>query len=128
MGVFMKNVLVVEQEPILLAILQKRLEAEGFNTVGCSDGLKAKELIRTFSPNYIISNLLIPFYSGQEILLLAKEQSENIRVIILALLSQEDVRDSLLKLGADAYFYKPFDLEELVNAIFQFEPESNFAD
>lgn len=113
----MKKVLIVEQEPILLAIVEKRLKAEGWETATCGDGKMARELIDSFQPTMLITNLLIPFYSGKEVVAYAFEKLPKVFVIIVALFQQEDAKDALLQMGVHAYFSKPFNLEELVSYI-----------
>lgn len=113
----MHKILIVEQEPILLAIIQKRLEAEGWETAGCADGKMARDLIVSFQPNLLITNLLIPFYSGKEVMVYALEKIKNIYIIIIGLFQQNEAKASLLEMGAKKYFSKPFDIEELINHI-----------
>jgi DNA-binding response OmpR family regulator len=110
----MNRVLIVEQEPILLAIIVKRLEAEGWETAACEDGKSARDLIDSFQPDMLITNLLIPFYSGKEVMVYALEKIPSIYIIIVGLFQQEDAKESLLQMGAHKYFSKPFDLEELI--------------
>ncbi|MEI6264328.1 MAG: response regulator [Sphingobacteriia bacterium] len=110
----MNKLLIVEQEPILLAIVEKRLKAEGWETAACGDGKTARELIESFQPDMLITNLLIPFYSGKEVIAYALEKIPGIYIIIVALFQQEDAKEAYLEMGAQAYFSKPFDLEELV--------------
>jgi two-component system, OmpR family, phosphate regulon response regulator PhoB len=51
----MNKVLIVEQEPILLAIIEKRLQAEGWETACCNDGKSARDLIDSFQPDLLIT-------------------------------------------------------------------------
>ncbi len=110
----MNKVLIVEQEPILLAIIEKRLQTEGWETAACEDGKTARELIDSFQPDMLITNLLIPFYSGKEVMVYAMGKIQKICIIIVGLFQQNEAKESLLQMGAQMYFSKPFDLEELV--------------
>ena len=110
----MNKLLIVEQEPILMAIVEKRLKAEGWETAACGDGKTARELIDSFQPDMLMTNLLIPFYSGKEVIAYALEKYPAMFIVIVALFQQEDTKDDLLQMGAHAFFSKPFDLEELV--------------
>ncbi|TAH09555.1 MAG: response regulator [Sphingobacteriia bacterium] len=110
----MNKVLIVEQEPILMAIVEKRLLAEGWETAACGDGKTARELIDSFQPDMLITNLLIPFYSGKEVIAYALEKLPKLFIIIVALFQQEDAKEEHLEMGVHTYYSKPFDLEELV--------------
>ncbi len=110
----MKKLLIVEQEAVILEILDHCFSANGWVTAGCSDGKKAMELIDSFQPDLMLTNILIPFFSGIELLQEAKSKNHPIEVVILALLIDEGVQKQCYEMGAAAYLTKPFDLESLL--------------
>ena len=71
----MKKLLIVEQEAVILEILNQRFLADGWTTACCSDGKTAMELMDSFQPNLMLTNILIPFYSGIELLQAARAKS-----------------------------------------------------
>jgi two-component system, OmpR family, response regulator VicR len=107
----MKKLLIVEQEAVILEILNQRFLADGWTTVCCSDGKTAMELMDSFQPNLMLTNILIPFYSGIELLQAARAKSTPIEVVMLALLIDDAVKKQCFEIGAAAYLTKPFDLE-----------------
>ena len=82
----MKKLLIVEQEAVILEILNHCFTANGWVTAGCSDGKQAMELMNSFQPDLLLTNILIPFYSGIELLQAARTKPNPIEVVILALL------------------------------------------
>jgi DNA-binding response OmpR family regulator len=113
----MKKLLIVEQEAVILEILNQRFLADGWTTVCCSDGKTAMELMDSFQPNLMLTNILIPFYSGIELLQAARAKSNPIEVIMLALLIDDAVKKQCFEMGAAAYLTKPFDLEILLQEL-----------
>jgi len=108
------KVLIIEDEPALQETLKLNLELEGYHVETLSTGLNAISHIRSFSPDLILLDIMLPVLSGTEIYKELKEQRINIPVIFLT--AKDDVKDKIegLKLGADDYITKPFDLEELL--------------
>jgi DNA-binding response OmpR family regulator len=113
----MKKLLIVEQEAVILEILNQRFSADGWTTAYCSDGKSALELMDSFCPTIVLTNILIPFYSGIELLQIARSKNQPIEVVILALLVDDTVKKQCYDMGAAAYLTKPFDLEELLQTV-----------
>ncbi|HQR93477.1 MAG: hypothetical protein B7Y15_09980 [Bacteroidetes bacterium 24-39-8] len=113
----MKKLLIVEQEAVILEILNRRFSADGWTIACCSDGKSAMELMDTFCPNILLTNILIPFYSGIELLQSARSHANQIDVVVLALLVDDAVKTQCFDMGAVAYLTKPFDLEELLQTV-----------
>jgi two-component system, OmpR family, response regulator VicR len=113
----MKKLLIVEQEAVILEILNQRFLADGWTIATCSDGKSALELMDSFSPQILLTNILIPFYSGIELLQIARSKNHPIKVVILALLVDETVKAQCYEMGSAAYLTKPFDLEDLLQTV-----------
>lgn len=94
--------------------LRLNLELEGYEVDVLSSGLNAIEHIRTFSPDLILLDIMLPGMSGTAIY--QQLSKENSRIPVIFLTAKNDVKDKIegLKLGADDYITKPFDLEELL--------------
>lgn len=110
----LSKVLIIEDELSLQETLRLNLELEGYDVDVLSSGLHALEHIRSFSPDLILLDIMLPGMSGTDIYQqLSKEQ---IRTPVIFLTAKNDVKDKIegLKLGADDYITKPFDLEELL--------------
>lgn len=123
----MKKLLIVEQEAVILEILNQRFLADGWTIACCSDGKTAMDLINSFEPDIILTNILLPFYSGIELLQAARERIHPIEVVVLALIIDPAVQEQCLSMGAAAYLTKPFDLEELLQTVNQVSLQAKFS-
>jgi two-component system, OmpR family, response regulator VicR len=108
-----KRVLVVEDDPVLTRVLNDNLSFEGFEVQCVSDGNAATSAAKAFAPDLVLLDVNLPGKSGFE---LVEGWRENLRTSIIFLTAKGQKGDKLrgLKLGADDYVTKPFDLEELL--------------
>ena len=108
------KILVIEDEKALLETLKLNLELEGYVVETCDSGEKALLQITKFNPDLVLLDIMLPVLNGIEIYSQLKEQMVTTPVIFLT--AKNNVQDKIegLKLGADDYITKPFDLEELL--------------
>jgi len=108
------KILIIEDELTLQQTLKLNLELENYETETCNSGADAISIIKNFKPNLILLDIMLPELGGIEIYKLLKDLNINIPVIFLT--AKNNVKDKIegLKLGADDYITKPFDLEELL--------------
>jgi DNA-binding response OmpR family regulator len=108
------KILVAEDEPILIRTIEVRLRKDGHELCLASDGQQAIEKIAAFSPDMIITDIMMPFASGLEIISFTRQQEgKKPSIIILSSMGQEDVVLEAFRLGADDYITKPFSPNEL---------------
>ncbi len=116
------TVLVVEDDPTILQLLEVNFEMEGFAVLCADGGEAALEHARDGQPDVIVSDVMMPGMSGLELTkaLKASEATKHIPVILLSAKAQgTDIRQGL-DAGADDYITKPFeplDLIDRVNAL-----------
>lgn len=118
------TVLVVEDDPTILQLLDVNFEMEGYLVLRAEDGEQGLAVAQASRPDIIVSDVMMPKMSGIE-LVVALKQAEATRSIPVILLSAKaqgaDVRAGL-EAGADDYITKPFeplDLIDRVNALLQ---------
>lgn len=111
-----KEIFIVEDEPDLRDTLQFNFENEGFIVKSFSNGESFLEAIKNDKPNLVILDLMLPGISGLDVCreLRAKENYENIAVVMLTAKSEEIDRIVGFELGADDYVTKPFSVRELI--------------
>jgi len=112
-----KNVLLVEDEPLLGNLLKQRLEREGINVILNRDGEEALATLRGFKPDLILLDIILPKISGFEVLeqLKIDPQFERAPVIIVSNLGQDSDIAKGESLGAVQYFVKArLSIEDLV--------------
>jgi DNA-binding response OmpR family regulator len=114
-----KRVLLVEDEPHMVELLKFRLVENHYEVATAGDGYAALNQVRSFKPNLVILDLMLPKIDGYTIcrLLKSNEEYRLIPVMILSARStDEDVRRGLA-MGADAYMTKPYDPPALLGKI-----------
>jgi len=108
------TILVAEDEPMLLKTIELKLKKEGYEVIATADGREAIEKIEASSPDMVITDIMMPFSSGLEIISLVRQKiKKKIPIIILSAIEQEKVVLEAFELGADDYITKPFSLNEL---------------
>ncbi|MBA3955263.1 MAG: response regulator [Acidimicrobiia bacterium] len=115
------RVLVVDDDPVILKLLQVNFEMEGYLVTTAADGVKGLQAAREERPDVIISDVMMPHMNGLELVaaLGADAMTGAIPIILLSARAQEtDVNDGL-HAGADDYVTKPFDPLELIDRVQQ---------
>ncbi len=107
-----KRVLVVEDDPVLSRVLDDNLTFDGFEVRVVADGRLAPNVAREFAPDLVLLDINLPGKSGLD---LCEQWRRGSRTPIIFLTAMGQKRDKLegLRIGADDYVTKPFDLEEL---------------
>jgi two-component system response regulator VicR len=120
------KILIAEDDVLMVKILEFILQKEGYQVTSCKDGLSAIEKIPVMIPDLIITDIVLPFRSGLEIIRYSKENFENIPVIVVSSLGEEEgtVLEAF-KLGADDFVPKPFNPNELLLRIRRFFSKKN---
>ncbi len=108
-----QRILIVEDDAGLARVLNDNLTFEGFQVKTVGDGTLAIAAAKSFAPNLIILDVMLPGKNGFE---LCREWRDGSRIPTIVLTARADRKDKLtgLQLGADDYVTKPFDLEELI--------------
>lgn len=109
------NVLIVDDDPIAIEMLDYFLQEAGYNVERAANGKQALEKIRTFSPRIIISDVEMPEMNGIELCRAVRERQSTQYTYFILLTCHSDLKSVLLGLdsGADDYLSKPFHHEEL---------------
>lgn len=125
----MSSILIVEDEPRIVAFLTKGLKAAGFAPHTISTGLEAVELALQTNFDLIILDVGLPDIDGFEVLQRLRGQGVTAPVIMLTARSSVADRVAGLEGGADDYMPKPFSFEELLARIrVRLRPEAAGAD
>ena len=108
------KILVAEDEPMLLKTIELKLKKEGYEVITTIDGREAVAKIETEDPDMVITDIMMPYVSGLEIVaIVRKKTGKKIPIIMLSAMEQEKVVMEAFELGADDYITKPFSLNEL---------------
>jgi two-component system, OmpR family, alkaline phosphatase synthesis response regulator PhoP len=109
------RILVVDDEPDLLLLLQEHLTQEGFVVLTASAGMQAISMARSEQPDLILLDVMMPGVSGFDVCNILQDfpETREIPVIFLTAITETKRKVMGLNLGADDYVTKPFDLREL---------------
>src|SRR6266699_1993327 len=110
------RVLVVEDNPTLGLVIQDNLTSEGYHVDVAPNGAGALRHTQTATPDIIVLDLTLPDCDGLDLLPILRMRGQ-VPIIILTARAQQPENLSGLRLGADDYITKPFDMEELLARI-----------
>jgi two-component system, OmpR family, alkaline phosphatase synthesis response regulator PhoP len=113
----MKKVFLVEDEPGLVLTLTDRLQSEGYHVEHAADGTKALERAAAEPFDVILLDVMLPGTNGFDIVRDLRNRGVMTPVIMLTARGQVADKVVGLKLGADDYLAKPFDMMELMARI-----------
>ena len=121
------KVLVVEDEKSFVEALKVGLDREGFDVKVAEDGLMALNLFRTFKPDLILLDVMLPKISGLDV---CKEIRTESKVPIIMVTAKGEEIDTVvgLEVGADDYVTKPYRLREVVARMRSLLRRSNWSD
>src|SRR6202000_966021 len=110
------KILVVDDEPEAVELVEFNLKQAGFSVVTAADGAEALNKARAASPNLIVLDLMLPEISGLECCKMLRRDpaTSGVPIIMLTAKAAEIDRVLGLELGADDYITKPFSPRELV--------------
>lgn len=117
-----KKILVVDDELDMLMVIKLRLEASGYEVITATDGLDGLNAARRVKPDLIVLDIMLPKMNGYKVARFLKfdEEYKSIPIVMLTALSGEDDRSTGIETGADAYLTKPFETQQLLDAVKSF--------
>ncbi len=109
-----RKILVVEDEPAILAGIKDNLELEDYDVLTAVDGQEGLKLALDHDPDLILLDVMMPKMSGFDVLRKLRENRIRGSIILLTAKKAEEDKVRGLKLGADDYVSKPFSVVELL--------------
>jgi DNA-binding response OmpR family regulator len=108
------KILVVEDEPAMVAGLRDNFEFEGYEVITARDGIEGLERALDESPDLVVLDVMMPRMSGLEVCKQLRAKRASLPIIMLTARGQEVDKVVGLELGADDYVTKPFSIRELL--------------
>lgn len=108
------TLLVVEDDPVILHLLQTLFLSHGAKVITAADGREALRLIEEVKPDLIVLDVVIPYVDGLTLLGMLRKSTITTPVILLTEKSTIDEKVEGLETGADDYITKPFNSRELL--------------
>ncbi len=109
-----EKILVIEDEKALRDGLAMNFHVNGYEVHTAADGEEAMQKAFDARPDLIVLDIMLPGWSGLDILSELRKKNEDVPVLILSARSKTEDKIEGLKLGADDYMTKPFELPELL--------------
>ena len=110
-----KNLLLAEDDELLASLLDYRLQKGGYNVHLAKDGRDVKEYLKTATPDIIVSDIMMPYFSGIELIDYVRNQlNSKIPIIIISSAGNEENLLSAFELGANDFISKPVSPSELL--------------
>jgi len=124
----MKRILIIEDDPAILAGLESSLREANFEVESESDGERGYRIAKRTPPDLIILDLMLPGMNGEDICRALRSSNNHTPILMLTSKSTELDKVLGLELGADDYMTKPFSVRELharVRALLRRSPETH---
>jgi DNA-binding response OmpR family regulator len=108
-----KLILVVDDEPLMVTLVEKILVEEGYKVITAGDGVYAMSLVREYNPDLILMDIRMPGPDGILTLQRLRDISQ-VPVIMVTGMGGEELVEQSIDSGADDFIRKPFKPKELV--------------
>ncbi len=108
------TILVAEDEPVTLMALEHHLKNNGYTVHTAVDGREALSLLEYITPDLIITDIMMPFTSGLELIGIVRSTiQQHVPIIVLSAIDEETTVMQAFSLDADDFITKPFTPNEL---------------
>lgn len=111
------KILIVEDEKRLAQLLKEAINDSFYKVVIAKDGTEGLKKYKTFKPDIIITDIMMPKLDGLDMTIKIKEIDSNIPIIILSAHSDKEKLLKAIDVGINKYFIKPFDPDEVIEHI-----------
>ena len=114
-----KKILVVDDEPHIVKMIESRLHANGYDVITAFDGQEGLKKAQGENPDLILLDVMMPKLTGYKVSRLLKfdERFKNIPIIMLTARSQENDIELGTEVGVNLYITKPFEAQHLLDSI-----------
>jgi DNA-binding response OmpR family regulator len=113
----MPKVLVVDDEPDAVDLLQEFLTAKGYEVITASAGEEALRMVKEHRPHLVLLDVRMPRMNGLEVLKQVREIDHEVGVIMVTAVNEEETGRQALEMGAFDYIVKPLDLQYLERSL-----------
>ncbi len=111
-----ETILVIEDDPLQADVVQQLLAHHGFKTILAADGIEGLRRLYETQPDLVVLDLMLPQMDGWEVCRRIREMS-TVPIIIMSSRKSDEEKIKGLRLGADDYIVKPFNVQELAARI-----------
>jgi CheY-like chemotaxis protein len=114
-----KRVLICDDDPVILRLLQVNLEIEGYDVISAHHGEEAVQLARSERPDLVVLDIMMPRMDGYEACNKIKsyDETRDVPIVFLSAKAQQSDIDMGTSFGVTHYLTKPFDPTELLEVV-----------
>ena len=112
-----KRVLVADDDPATVELLQEFLRGKGYEVLTASDGIEALQTVKEKRPHLILLDIQMPKMDGLEVLRRLRAIDQEVGVIVITAVNEEETGRQAMALGAFDYIVKPLDLPYLEQSL-----------
>ncbi|CAM1369818.1 Two-component system response regulator [Tenacibaculum litoreum] len=110
-----KKIVIAEDNSVFLLLIKLKLEKEGYELFVAEDGKKAIELIETHQPDLILTDIMMDYLSGLEVISHVRNVLKmDVPILVFSASGQEEMVTQAFNLGANDFMVKPLMPNELV--------------
>lgn len=122
----MYKILIADDDKDFVQVLGQRLRAEGLSTIVAYEGVRAIEAVKRERPALVLLDLRMPAGTGHSVLkaLRSKQETADLPVIVITGQPGEELEQEATTAGAQAFFAKPFEFDDIVKKIWDLLGES----
>lgn len=115
-----KNILIVDDSPMIHNLLKKTLESNGYVVCGdAKNGKEGVELFQSLNPDLVFMDITMPIMDGLEAARTIKGIKKDARIIMLTAMGDEEIITEADSIGVDIFLKKPFNDFKIVSALSQ---------
>jgi DNA-binding response OmpR family regulator len=108
------KILIAEDDVIMMEAIKEQLKKDAYHIMGTSDGREAIQALETFKPDLLITDILMPYTSGLELIGIVRSEHDNkLPILVLSALDEEATVMEAFSMGANDFLSKPFKPTEL---------------
>ncbi|HEY6976376.1 MAG TPA: response regulator [Chitinophagaceae bacterium] len=107
------KILIAEDDSVTLALIRHQLEKDNYTISAYTDARDALQSLETFKPDLIITDIVMPFTSGLELISIIRSSGIKTPILVLSAFDEEETVLEALSLGANDFITKPFNNAEL---------------
>jgi len=116
-----RPILVVDDDPTILATVSEVLDMEGFAVMTATNGAEALVAVDQTVPSLVLLDMRMPVLDGWGFMRAVRERGLTLTVVVMT--AAADARRWGREIGAEGVLAKPFDIDELVRAVQQWRPQ-----
>jgi DNA-binding response OmpR family regulator len=111
------KILIAEDDLVMLTLIKHQLAKDNYTISANTDARGALESLETFKPDLIITDIVMPFTSGLELISIVRSAGIKVPILVLSALDDETTVLEALSLGANDFITKPFNNAELTTRV-----------